>query len=96
MTLDEYDVRCAVRSNLYEAAKNVTTLNRRDAEWLADRVLEAVIDRLRRDPRLPRRSTDAWWELLAPTRSRLVELFAAVILGRADLEEILTAIDGVP
>ena len=96
MTLDEYDTICAERSELSEAVQNVATLNRRDAGWLADRVLEAVIAQLRRDPHLPPRSTDSWWATLAPTRERLTELFAAVILGRADLEEILTTIDGMP
>ena len=96
MTLDDYDTICAVHSDLYEAVQNVTTLSRRDAEWLADRVLEAVVAQLRRNPTLPSRSFDAWWLTLAPAHPLLTEKIAATILGRADLEEILTKIDGIP
>lgn len=96
MTFDEFDVLQGVHTNILKAIQDIPALNRRDAASLADRILETVIDRLRRDPGLPSRSADVWWLTLAPAHSRLTEIIAAEILGYADLGQVLTTIEGMP
>ena len=94
MTSDEFDQICAIRAGLFRDIENVRTLTRRDALALADDLMKAVIERLRQ--RDPRRSFESLWQELAPTHERLVEMLAAVILGRASLEEILGIVEAMP
>lgn len=96
MTFDEFDALQGVHANICKAVQDTPAFDRRDAAWLADRMLEIVIDQLRRDPRLPSRSADAWWLTLAPAHSRLTEIIAAMILGHADLGQVLTTIQAMP
>ena len=94
MTSDEFDQLCAIRSGLFREIENVHTLTRRDALALADDMMKDVIARLRQ--RDPRRSTESWWQILAPTHERMVETLFAVIRGRASLEEILKIVEAMP
>ena len=94
MTLDEYNEICAIRSGLFREIENVRTLTRRDALALADDLMKGVIARLRqRDPHC---SFESWWLILAPTHERMVETLAAVIKGRASLDEILKIVESMP
>jgi hypothetical protein len=96
MTFDEFDALYEVHANLCKAIQNIPALNRRDAEWLADRLLETVIDHPRRDSSLPSRSRDAWWLTLAPAHARLTEQMAAATLDHVDLAQVLTTIEATP
>lgn len=81
------------RSRICEAVENVTAFTRRDAAWLVDRIFDAVIEVLRRDPALPSRSSADWALVLADLHVRLTEQVAEVVDGRVDLEEVIHTIE---
>jgi hypothetical protein len=83
------------RTDIYKAVENVTTLNKRDAAWLADRIIDGMIDALRRDPAIPPRSFAEWSLALADLRLRLSEQLADEMIGLVDLDSVLNTIEAV-
>jgi hypothetical protein len=84
-----------MNSEIYRAVRDIPALDRKDAAALADRIIEGLIDSLRRNPTLPARSYAEWELLFAPTRARAAEQIAATIDGHVDLDEVLTTIVAV-
>jgi hypothetical protein len=82
-------------SEIYRAVRDVPALDRKDAAALADRVIDSLIDSLRRNPTLPTRSHSEWDLLLADQRQRTAEQIAATIDGHVDLDEVLVTITAV-
>lgn len=78
-----------------QAVENITALNKRDAAALADKIIDAVIDALRRDPAIPSRTFAAWSLQMADLRARVAEQITAEIEGRVDLDEVLSTIESV-
>lgn len=75
-----------------EAIENIPTFGRRDAAAEADHLFDVIIDALRRDPALPSRSYFEWALALADLRGQIIEEIAGLIVGHADLDEILTTL----
>jgi len=82
-----------VAVSAYAAVENIPALGRRDADWLADRIVDAAIDALRRDPKISRRSFAEWSLTLADLRLRIGELLNEQINGHVNLDEVLNTIE---
>ena len=82
-----------MNSEIYRAVQDIRALNRGDAAALADRVVDNLIDALRRNPTLPARSHDEWALLLAEQRVRAAEQIAELVNGCVGLDEVLTIIE---
>ncbi len=80
------------RTDVYKAVENMKALNKRDAAWHADRVLDAFIEALQRDPALPPRSYREWSVALADLRPRVTDQLASMIVGCVDLDTVLDVI----
>jgi hypothetical protein len=78
---------------IYRAVEDLPVLSRRDADRLADRIIDDLIEALRRDPTMPRRSSAEWDLVLAKLRPRMDERIASMVIGRVDLEEVLVTIE---
>jgi hypothetical protein len=78
-----------------EAIENVPSFGRRDAAAEGDRLFDVIIEALRRDPTLPARSHFEWALALADLRLQLTDEIAGVIVGHADLDEVLTTLRAV-
>lgn len=77
----------------YAAVENVPVLDNRDASALADRLIDEMIDAVRRDPAVSPRAFDAWAIALAPLRERIAKEINSTINGHADLGEVLATIE---
>ena len=84
-----------MNSEIYRAVQDIRALNRGDAAALADRVVDNLIDALRRNPTLPARSHDEWALLLAEQRVRTAEQIAELVNGCVGLDEVLNTIEAV-
>jgi hypothetical protein len=84
-----------MNSEIYRAVRDIPALDRKDAAALADRIVDNLIDSLRRNPALPARTYSEWDLLFADQRQRTAEQIAAIIAGHVDLDEVLTTIVAV-
>ncbi len=84
------------RSEISRAVENIAALNKRDAASLADRIIDGVIDALRRDPAIPPRSFADWSLVLADLRPRVAEQIDDVIGGHVNREKVLTTLGAMP
>jgi hypothetical protein len=79
-------------NEVLEAIENISVFGRRDAAAEGDRLFDVIVEALRRDPTLPPRSSFEWALALANLRQQITEEIAGVIVGCADLEEILATL----
>jgi predicted ATP-dependent protease len=63
-----------------------------DADAAVQTLLDRVVAVLRRDPRMPRLTSEAWRLLFADTAARSRDELGALISGKVDLGEVITAI----
>jgi hypothetical protein len=63
-----------------------------DAAEAADSIVDDIIDHLRRDPEIPKRTYDTWTLALASLRSKIAKDLVDRIDGLADLEQVVEAI----
>jgi hypothetical protein len=80
-------------ANLEAALQNIAGLDRRDADRLADQIIDTLIDgTLSRDSALPRRTSTDWLVKLADARSRIAEQINRRTYGRITLGDVLEVI----
>jgi hypothetical protein len=72
-----------------DAVQNLPVLDGRDAQKLADKIVDDVITALQRDPDTSFRSFTAWELALASVRGRVAERLSLAIAGHVDLETVL-------
>jgi hypothetical protein len=82
-------------SKLARAVEDLHALDRHDALQLADQILDALIDTLRRDPGIPPRSHAEWAVMLAPLHLRIAEGIHLAVDGRVVLDEVLVTIEAM-
>jgi hypothetical protein len=75
------------------AVENIAPLTRRDADWLADEIIELVIKTLRRDEDGAARSSDEWASALGDLRAHIAQLLNRHIVGRVDLDQVMAALE---
>jgi hypothetical protein len=76
----------------FEVIENPRLLTRQDAAQLADHIVDAAIKTLQRDRKSPVRTYFAWALVLADLRNEITEKIAGAIVGRADHDDIVTAL----
>jgi hypothetical protein len=79
-------------NEVLQAIENVPVFGRRDAAAEGDRLFDVIIEALRRDPTLPPRTSLEWALALADLRQQLAEEIADVIVGCADLDQVLATV----
>jgi hypothetical protein len=79
-------------TEVLEAIENIPAFGRRDAEAEADRIVDSVIQALRRDPTVPQRSFAEWELVLADLRIPLSEQLAEGMTGLVDIDEVLATV----
>jgi hypothetical protein len=72
------------------AILDIATLNKCDAETMADYALDALIETLQRDDALPRRSHAEWEIKLAPARQRIAEHVHTRIADHIARQDVLS------
>jgi hypothetical protein len=70
----------------------IEELDRADAAWAVELVIDAVIDALREDASIPRRTLDEWTLFFADVRAGAEDELALELNGKADLQEVVDAI----
>ena len=81
-----------MNSEIYRAVQDFPALSRGDAAELADRIVDDLIDALRRNPTMPARSHDEWALLLAEQRVRTADQIAELVDGCVGLDEVLNTL----
>jgi hypothetical protein len=80
--------------NIEKALENVVGLDRRDADCLADEIVDRIIiETLTRDHTLPARSWLDWEIALADVRQRLADRIHRRICGYVAKDEVQIALD---
>jgi DNA-binding transcriptional regulator YdaS (Cro superfamily) len=80
---------------VYEAVENIRALDRRDAQVLADEIVDDMIAALQRGREIPPRSFARWSLVLADLCARIAERIANEIEGHIDRETALLELKAV-
>jgi hypothetical protein len=80
-------------NSIVRTIADVPVLNRTDAFRLADQIVDQLIDDLRRDPAMPPLSFLEWQLVLDGSRVRIAEQIHARTDNRADLDEVIVAVE---
>jgi hypothetical protein len=78
-----------LRGELDAATAWLPVLDRGDAAWAAEKIIELVIDRLRDDPSIPRRTYDAWGLYFANTSNDVADRLTELISGHVSYDDLV-------
>jgi hypothetical protein len=84
------------RDELTKATAMIATLERDDALWATDEIIDMLIEMLRADPESPSLTRDQWRARFSELHQHVGIFLTDMIRGSADLDEIITAIAGNP
>ena len=73
----------------------IAELDRDDAAWAVDVVLDRVIDRLRADPAIPRRTLEQWTLFFAEVRNEAEDDLTKKLKGFARVRDTIEAMADV-
>jgi hypothetical protein len=84
--------RADIATTCFWATRSLYILDRTDAAWLADQVVDLIIKALRSDPGVPRLTSEVWTLKFADLRQEIESTIGGLTDDRVDVRDAVEAI----